>query len=101
MGSLHLRSHTQETLVDAWPDLDPVLARRIVQRAVGEDRDDLGGLRGLSGAVARKIEERSRTTRLEVVDRRRSAVDPFVKYLFRSSDGQVFETVRIPLLLPR
>src|SRR5262245_25567172 len=101
MRPLHLRSHTPETLVAAWPDLDPALARRIVQRVVGEDRDALGGIRGLSGAVARRVEERSRTTRLEVVDRRRSAVDPFVKYLVRSADGQVFETVRIPLLLPR
>jgi 23S rRNA (adenine2503-C2)-methyltransferase len=101
MGSLHLRSHTPETLATAWPDLDPALARRVVHRVVGEDRDDLAGVRGLSTAAAREIEERSRTTRLEVVDRRRSAVDPFVKYLFRSADGQVFEAVRIPLLHPR
>ena len=36
-----------------------------------------------------------------MVDRRRSAVDPFVKYLFRSTDGRVFEAVRIPLEKPR
>jgi 23S rRNA (adenine2503-C2)-methyltransferase len=101
MNRLHLRSHTPESLVAAWPDLDPALARRLVQRVVFEDRDDLREIRGLGAAAAQKIEERSRSTRLEVVDRRRSAVDPFVKYLFRSADGQVFETVRIPLLHPR
>ncbi len=39
--------------------------------------------------------------RLDIVDRRSSAVDPFVKYLFRARDGQVFEAVRIPLERPR
>ena len=39
--------------------------------------------------------------RLDIVDRRASAVDPFVKYLFRARDGQVFEAVRIPLERPR
>lgn len=42
----------------------------------------------------------ARTSRLEVLDRRRSGVDAFVKYLFRSA-GETFEAVRIPLLLPR
>src|SRR5205085_3533399 len=35
--------------------------------------------------------------RLEVVSERRSAVDPFVKYVLRAGDGSVLETVRIPL----
>lgn len=39
--------------------------------------------------------------RLEIADRRSSAVDPFVKYLFRARDGHVFEAVRIPLERPR
>jgi 23S rRNA (adenine2503-C2)-methyltransferase len=99
--SLHLRSHTPESLSAAWLDLELALARRVVQRVVGEDRDDLDGVRGLSVARGREIAARSRTTRLEVLDRRRSGVDPFVKYLFRAPDGQVFETVRIPLLRPR
>lgn len=34
---------------------------------------------------------------LEVVERRESAVDPFVKYAFRLHDGAVIEAVRIPL----
>ncbi|HEY7516286.1 MAG TPA: rRNA methyltransferase, partial [Vicinamibacteria bacterium] len=101
MSLLHLRSHTPETLSASWPGLDLAVARRVVRRVVGEDRDDLDGVRGLPAALQRDLVSRSRTTRLDVVDRRRSAVDPFVKYLFRAPDGQVFETVRIPLLHPR
>src|SRR5439155_13703193 len=34
---------------------------------------------------------------IEQVERRASAVDPFVKYAFRLADGATVETVRIPL----
>src|SRR6185503_3093448 len=61
----------------------------------------LEGVRGRSRATARAVLARGRTTRLLVADRRRSAVDPFVKYLFRAEDGRTFETVRIPLERPR
>jgi 23S rRNA (adenine2503-C2)-methyltransferase len=37
---------------------------------------------------------------IDRVDRRPSAVDPFVKYAFRLPDGAVIETVRIPLEQP-
>jgi len=99
----HLRSHTPSSLAALWPDLplDETLARRILLRVVGEDRDDLAGVRGLSGRLEREIAARSRNRRLEVVDRRASRIDPFVKYLFRAPDGQLFEAVRIPLERPR
>src|SRR5439155_7283571 len=92
-ASDHLRNHTPETLAAARPDLDlaPGLANRIVTRLVAQDRDDLEGVRGLSRETARALLARTRTSRLEVLDRRRSAVDPFVKYLFRSG-GATFET---------
>jgi 23S rRNA (adenine2503-C2)-methyltransferase len=96
-----LRSHTPETLVEAFPGLSLPVARRVVHRVVGQDRDDLDGIPGLSRALAAQLREHGRLTRLEVVDRRRSSVDPFVKYLFRSADGRVFESVRIPLDKPR
>jgi 23S rRNA (adenine2503-C2)-methyltransferase len=80
--------------------LDPGLANRIVTRLVAEDRDDLEGVRGLSKAARGALLQGSRTSRLEILDRRRSAVDPFVKYLFRSA-RESFEAVRIPLLKPR
>jgi 23S rRNA (adenine2503-C2)-methyltransferase len=97
----HLRGHTPETLVQAFPGLTPSVARRVVHRVVGQDRDDLESVPGLSKHLAGQLRENGRLTRLEVVDRRRSAVDPFVKYLFRSTDGRVFEAVRIPLERPR
>jgi 23S rRNA (adenine2503-C2)-methyltransferase len=58
-------------------------------------------VRGLGKARTAEILAGSRLDRLEVVDRRRSAVDPFVKYLFRTGDGELVETVRIPLEKPR
>jgi 23S rRNA (adenine2503-C2)-methyltransferase len=57
-------------------------------------------VRGLSKQAIRSLLAEARTTRLSIIDRRKSAVDPFVKYLFRSG-GETFETVRIPLLKPR
>jgi 23S rRNA (adenine2503-C2)-methyltransferase len=99
----HLRSQTPSSLAVLWPDLplDDTVARRIVGRVVGEDRDDLDGVHGVSRRLAREMAARSRTTRLEVLDRRASRIDPFVKYLFRAPDGRVFEAVRIPLERPR
>jgi 23S rRNA (adenine2503-C2)-methyltransferase len=96
-----LRGHTPETLVEAFPGLSLSVARRVVHRVVGEDRDDLDGVPGLSKLRAEELRQRGRLDRLEILDRRRSGVDPFVKYLFRSADGRVFEAVRIPLEKPR
>jgi 23S rRNA (adenine2503-C2)-methyltransferase len=101
MPPLHLRGQTPQTLAAAFPGLGLPLARRVLHRLVGEDRDDLRGVRGLSKARAEEILARGRLDRLEVVDRRRSELDPFVKYLLRAGDGRVFEAVRIPLERPR
>lgn len=101
MSTVHLRSETPDTLAAAFPGLPLPVARRVLHRLIGEDRDDLEGVRGLSNAWAAELRARGRLDRLEVLDRRRSAVDPFVKYLFRSADGRVFEAVRIPLEKPR
>ncbi|PYT12355.1 MAG: rRNA methyltransferase, partial [Acidobacteria bacterium] len=57
-------------------------------------------MRGLSKEAMRSLLAGAPAGRLEALDRRRSGVDGFVKYLFRSR-GDTFETVRIPLLLPR
>ena len=99
----HLRDHTPASLAAAWPDLrlDPRTARRVVERLVFRDRDDLDGVPGLAPSRATELLARGRTTRLTVVDRRRSEVDPFVKYLFSAEDGCAFEAVRIPLERPR
>jgi 23S rRNA (adenine2503-C2)-methyltransferase len=99
----HLRGHTPERLAALLPDvrLDARLWRRVVTRAVHQDRDELEGLPGLSRAAQSAIEGRTRRDRLEVVDRRQSPHDGFAKYLFRAGDGAVFEAVRIPLERPR
>ncbi len=99
----HLRSYTPEALAALWPDLrlEAGVARRVASRLVFEDRDDLDDVRGLPRSAARALLDRGRVTRLDIVDRRRSAVDPFVKYLLRAADGRLVETVRIPLELPR
>jgi 23S rRNA (adenine2503-C2)-methyltransferase len=81
--------------------LEARVARRIVSRLVSQGRDDLDGVPGLAPALAREILARASAARLTVLDRRRSQVDPFVKYLFQGSDGRVFEAVRIPLDRPR
>lgn len=99
----HLRGQTPESLAALWPDLEltPTIARRIVSKLVGEDSDDLEGVDGLAGPRAAALRERADTARIEVLDRRRSLKDPFVKYLFRAGDGALFESVRLPLEKPR
>jgi 23S rRNA (adenine2503-C2)-methyltransferase len=101
MSRVHLRGQTPETLVQAFPGLPLPLARRVVHRLVGADRDDLEGVPGLGRARTAEILARGCLDRLEVVERRRSALDPFVKYLFRAGDGRLLEAVRIPLEKPR
>jgi 23S rRNA (adenine2503-C2)-methyltransferase len=99
----NLRSHTPETLSTFVGEdvLDLGVARRVLFRVVGQGRNDLAGVRGLSKAATLQIEGRLDRSRIEIVERRASAVDPFVKYLFRATDGHVFEAVRIPLEKPR
>lgn len=99
----HLRGQTPASLASLWPELglDMGIARRVVHRLVFEDGDRLEGVRGLSRRLAAEILARGSLERLQVVDRRASAVDPFVKYLLASGDGRQFETVRIPLERPR
>jgi len=99
----HLRGHTPLSLAALWPDLrlTPTLARRLVNRLVGDDRDDIADIPGLRRDAANALCARGSLARLRVVDRRRSALDPFVKYLFEAPDGRRFESVRIPLEKPR
>jgi 23S rRNA (adenine2503-C2)-methyltransferase len=103
MPAIHLRNHTPESLLAQFPGigLTPGLARRVVSRVTGADRDDLEGIPGLSRRAMDALCGQAELGRLQVLDRRRSAVDPFVKYLFAAPDGRRFETVRIPLERPR
>jgi 23S rRNA (adenine2503-C2)-methyltransferase len=68
---------------------------------VGDYRDTLTDLPGLSKRVALELSHRARLTRLRLVDLRASGIDPFAKFLFEAPDGVRFEAVRIPLERPR
>ncbi|MEO8500727.1 MAG: radical SAM protein [Vicinamibacteria bacterium] len=99
----HLRGLIPEALLERFPEVGFTLcqARRVVTRLIHDYRDDLDDIPGLKKSKARALMAAGSLHRLEVTDRRRSSVDPFVKYLFRAGDGRVFETVRIPLEQPR
>ncbi|MBK5257168.1 MAG: radical SAM protein [Vicinamibacteria bacterium] len=102
-ASVHLRGLTPEALVARFPEIGFTMpqARRVITRLVHHYRDDLRDIPGLKKTKAEALMASARLDQLEVMDRRRSSVDPFVKYLFRAGDGRVFETVRIPLEQPR
>lgn len=103
LPAAHLRGLTPEALVAVFPEIgfDMSQARRVITRLVHDYGSDLHDIPGLKKTKAEALLAASRMERLEVTDRRRSAVDPFVKYLFRAADGRAFETVRIPLEQPR
>jgi 23S rRNA (adenine2503-C2)-methyltransferase len=75
------------------------VARRLFSRIHARGAAaDLPAARGLSLAAARRLEAAgARAGRLEIVSRRRSAADGFVKYLFRLDGGALAEAVLIPL----
>ena len=78
------------------------VARRIFARVHrdGSAGFPAGAVRGLSHAAAAALDAACDWPELEVVERRRSDDDGFVKYLFRLPDGHQIETVRIPLPAP-
>ena len=79
------------------PDVGRRLFARVHARGAPA-RLDPGGVPGPSRLSAEALERAgARAGRLELVSRRRSTADGFVKYLFRLGDGEVVETVLIPL----
>lgn len=103
MNVPHLRGLTPEALVERFPEIafNMSQARRVVTRLVHDYGDNLDAIPGLKKTKGEALLAAGGLARLEVIDRRRSGVDPFVKYLFRAADARVFETVRIPLEQPR
>lgn len=99
----HLRSLTPRALAALCEDvpLDIRMARRIASRAIDLGQPGLEGLDGLSHAKRAAVLARTSDGSLEVLERRESALDGFVKYLFQSPRGGTFEAVRIPLDIPR
>src|SRR6185503_6344966 len=71
-------------------------ARRIYAHHVQHDRRSWA-VRDLARDKCARIAAAVRLPELEVVERRRSLVDGFTKYLFRLHDGLLIEAVRIPI----
>jgi 23S rRNA (adenine2503-C2)-methyltransferase len=79
------------------PDgVTPAEARRIYAHQVQHGRRDWN-VRGVARAKLARVAERVAMPSLQVVERRRSLIDGFTKYLFRLADGAEVEAVRIPL----
>lgn len=74
------------------------LFARVHARGAGTGLPRREDVRGLSCKAAAALAARAaQSRRLEILSRRRSACDGFVKYLFRLEDGQQIEAVLIPL----
>jgi 23S rRNA (adenine2503-C2)-methyltransferase len=71
-------------------------ARRTFAHQVQHGRRDFA-VRDLAKEKIARLTEQVRLPMLEVVERKRSPIDGFVKYLFRLTDGHLIEAVRIPL----
>jgi 23S rRNA (adenine2503-C2)-methyltransferase len=95
-GPLALQGMTPEELAAAEPAIELAEARRIVSTV---HRD--GDFAEPNSAVRRSAREAAvrvgSLPALELVDTARSGLDPFVKFLLRTGDGKLIETVRIPL----
>jgi len=98
-GKIALQGLTPEQVALAAPAIPLEEARRIVSRAHRGEAPGVpyAGVRRVTREVAVRTFD---LPSLEVVSMRRSAIDPFVKYALRTSDGHVIETVRIPLEVP-
>lgn len=80
-------------------ELELAEARKIhaaLQRGEGVDQP----IAGVRRDSLERIRARAHVPALEVERREASRLDPFVKYVFRAADGELFETVRIPLEKP-
>jgi 23S rRNA (adenine2503-C2)-methyltransferase len=75
-------------------------ARRIVAHVVQRGNAELMGVRNVRAVVRDAVLPAVPVGQLKLLERRASAVDPFVKYLFELGDGARIETVRIPLETP-
>ncbi len=85
-------------MVAAFPELTLGEARKIVSTVVRSGGDALAHPVDQVRRVAlESLRARGHLPTLGLVAERRSAIDPFVKYLLEASDGERIETVRIPL----
>lgn len=80
--------------------IDPGDARRIVSLAHRRGELPARAPATIRRAALDAARAAGHLPALSIVERRPSAVDPFVKYAFRLPDGAVIEAVRIPLEKP-
>ena len=76
--------------------VDAAKAARVFAAVHRDGVASFDGLDWLSATTRRALAAEVISPELEIVERRRAA-DGFVKYLFRPSDGESLEAVRIPL----
>ena len=91
-----LQAVTPEELRELLPDVSIEEARSAISQAHRGEPTSAPSSRIRRSSRALLV-ERTSVPRLEVVSRQASRVDPFVKYVLRTHDGHVVETVRIPL----
>jgi 23S rRNA (adenine2503-C2)-methyltransferase len=75
----------------------PDEARRVLAHFILRGARDFAMKRPVARPLRGAIDAATRRDRLRVVERVKDDDDGFVKYLFESDDGAVFEAVRIPL----
>jgi 23S rRNA (adenine2503-C2)-methyltransferase len=91
-----LQAILPEALKDGIPDLTLQEARKIVG-AVHRFDTLPGSVRMVRRSSLEAVRAAGAIPRFEVQAIHASRIDPFVKYVLRAEDGQVVETVRIPL----
>lgn len=93
---LALQALLPEALAAAAPTMSAAESRRIVAAVhrIGRLPEYVAHVRRVALDAARAV---GQVPALTEVDRRESALDPFVKFAFEAADGLRFETVRIPL----
>ncbi len=94
-----IQGFTPERLESTLSALGATLpeCRRLVSHVAQRGNDDFRTVAQVRAPIRDGAPRYVDIGRLEVVERRASAVDPFVKYLLKCPDGSQIETVRIPL----
>lgn len=75
-------------------------ARRVTAHALAHGLDGYPTQRPVARRIERAVDALIERRQIELVERAEDETDGFVKYLFRSFDGALFEAVRIPLHVP-
>jgi 23S rRNA (adenine2503-C2)-methyltransferase len=97
---LNLKNHSLDEFYDvvAPYGFAAAEARRLFAHIWAHGRPELAGVRGLSQkGLERLAAAQGPLPRLALVERHRSPTDGFTKYLFRTHDGGLVESVLIPL----